>query len=551
MKKVKFLILPLTAAAVLLSACGGEPINQGPELRGINDITCLVNSTVDLLNGVAALDAEDGDITPNLSITVIPAVEVNNGYAVFTEAGDYEICYEVRDGLGKLARTTAFAEVIERDVYMSDICTNGFSVTAGGKTELLGKGLNGTVFSFSASGNEIAEDIKLSRAYNLVCGIEYTFNYYLTANRAGKIKAAADNSPIDEMYIEAGESVVSFKHKLPYKTAADGTVAAEDVKIELWLGAVEGDLDCSVSKAELSYYQEDQGFTENLPNFNFNGKILNRDDKADAVYASADGKAATVEINNPTGEIWQVGMFVNTGLELLPGETYYLSFEIYSELGNGYQICIQHDQWQDSDAIIIDTPENGLVERTITANDGWRGPLWLFIRSGVNKNKLTVSDLSVKTKSGGDKLESYALSGFINKNSDGGEGGIKTEFGKTTYNIKNFGSNWGNNELQSPEFALSGAADNYVIEFKAKASKPLNFVFLIHDERASDWTTIAWRQMRMQEGEAVYSVNCDNLSINSVYRIFWQFGNFANTNYHDVTVEISEIKICLKNDLEN
>ena len=79
MKKVKFLILPLTAAAVLLSACGGEPINQGPELRGINDITCLVNSTVDLLNGVAALDAEDGDITPNLSITVIPAVEVNNG----------------------------------------------------------------------------------------------------------------------------------------------------------------------------------------------------------------------------------------------------------------------------------------------------------------------------------------------------------------------------------------------------------------------------------------------------------------------------------------
>ena len=80
MKKLKFLILPLTAAAVLLSACGGEPVNQGPELRGVSDITCLVNTYVDLLDGVAALDAEDGDITPRLQITVTPETAVDNGY---------------------------------------------------------------------------------------------------------------------------------------------------------------------------------------------------------------------------------------------------------------------------------------------------------------------------------------------------------------------------------------------------------------------------------------------------------------------------------------
>lgn len=102
MKRFKFLILPITAAAVMLSACGEEPVNQGPELRGISDITCFVNTSVDLLDGVAALDTEDGDITPELKITVIPEVKVENGYAVFSQVGDYEICYEVYDSLASL-----------------------------------------------------------------------------------------------------------------------------------------------------------------------------------------------------------------------------------------------------------------------------------------------------------------------------------------------------------------------------------------------------------------------------------------------------------------
>lgn len=189
------------------------------------------------------------------------------------------------------------------------------------------------------------------------------------------------------------------------------------------------------------------------------------------------------------------------------------------------------------------------MERTVTADDSWRGQLWLFIRSGVNANKLTVSDFSVKTKRGGNKTESFPVNGFTNNNSNGGDGRISTEYGKLIYEVKNFGNDWGNNEVQSPEFALSGNGDNYVVEFKAKASKSLNFVFLIHDERASEWKTVAWKSLRMSEGEAVYSINCDKANIDSVYKIFWQFGNSANAENHDVTIEISDIKICLKNEM--
>lgn len=549
MKRFKFLILPITAAAVMLSACGEEPVNQGPELRGISDITCFVNTSVDLLEGVAALDTEDGDITPELKITVIPEVKVENGYAVFSQVGDYEICYEVYDSLGKLARTTAFASVIERDVYIEDVCASGFSVSTGGSTELISKGLNGNAYSFKTVGQEIAEDVRLSRTFTLAYGTAYTFKYDLNVNRAGRIRAAADGVQISDISITEGKNILTFVYELPQKEIAEGSAETENVNIELWFGSLEGELECSLSKAELNYYQNEDGYNECLPDFDFRGKIENRDGKAQAVYASEDGKSATVEITQPTGEIWQVGMFVNTGLELVSGETYYISFKMESALGNGYEICIQHDQWKDSDAIIINTPPNGVVERTVTADDSWRGQLWLFIRSGVNANKLTVSDFSVKTKRGGNKTESFPVNGFTNNNSNGGDGRISTEYGKLIYEVKNFGNDWGNNEVQSPEFALSGNGDNYVVEFKAKASKSLNFVFLIHDERASEWKTVAWKSLRMTEGEAVYSINCDKANIDSVYKIFWQFGNSANAGNHDVTIEISDIKICLKNEM--
>lgn len=86
MKKIKLLLLPLAASALTLAACGQKEINHGPELWGVNDIICLAGTTVDLLDGVAALDLEDGDITPNLRVTVTPEVPVENGYTVFPAA---------------------------------------------------------------------------------------------------------------------------------------------------------------------------------------------------------------------------------------------------------------------------------------------------------------------------------------------------------------------------------------------------------------------------------------------------------------------------------
>lgn len=557
MKKFKFLILPVTAAAVTLSACGGEPVNQGPELRGVSDFTCLVNTYVDLLDGVAALDEEDGDITPQLEINITPAAEVKDGYALFTEAGDYEICYEVRDGMGKLARTTAFATVIERDVYRSDICTNGFTVTAGGGAAIEADGLNGGVYSFKASGQEIAEDIKLAKMYTMVCGVEYTYKYYLNCNIAGRIKAAADGEQIAELNVAQGENVLQFKHALPFKQSPEGGAASDSVNIELWLGSLEGGLECSLSKAELNYYREDDGFTENLPDFNFNGKTDNRfdDDNGRLVLNGsseiADGgrgvKLKISETNAP--DIWRGGVFVNTGLPLNAGECYYVSFDLQSENQNPYEVLLLCKQWGPGEWIATVNGADGRQEKQIDINDGNKGSLWLYIQSGNAVNEITLSNLSVKTKSGGEKSEIYSIGNFTTNNFNGGIGTVKTEYGKAVYEIENFGYDWGNNELGSPEFNLSGAADNYVITFKAKASAELNCVFAA--TVAANWDTFAWENFKMSAGEKTYSIRCNEKNLDGVYKFVWQFGNVANADLHGVTVEISDIKICLKSELEN
>ena len=236
-KIIKWLVLPITGA-VLLAGCTAREANQAPVLRGINDISCLADSTVDLLNGVAALDAEDGDITPSLEISITPYVAVTNGYATFTKAGRYEAVYKTQDSAGLSARTTAYITVEEREVFRTDILTEGFSVRADGNAEIIAEGLTGSNYTFKFTGGEIAEDISLTRSFNLARGTEYTFTYYLKSNRSGNARAVADGSATAEFNISEGENVLHFTHTLPALNSGEDFGICE---MQILLGELEGE----------------------------------------------------------------------------------------------------------------------------------------------------------------------------------------------------------------------------------------------------------------------------------------------------------------------
>lgn len=546
MKKSKWAVIPL-AAVTLLAGCAAQEANQAPELRGINDISCLVNSRVDLLDGVAALDKEDGDITPSLKIEVVPEVAVEDGFATFTEAGRYEVVYRIEDSTGMAARTTMYVTVEDRDVYMSNVLTSGFLTEVSGNAKLIKDGLNGDVYAFRFSGAEIAEDVRLSRSYTLACGEEYTFSYYLNSSAAGVIKAAADGEEIAELAVNEGANILQFTHSLPARQA-DDEIPMGITDVELWLGGLEGEVECSLSKAEARYEEKSGAEIVLAENLNLNGKIINRDGNAHEIGVNSDGTAAYVDITNPTGQMWQVGMFVNTGVALEEGNEYTVSFDIASEQDNPFEVCIQHEQWKDGDAIILNKPQ-GAVSRTVKATSSFNGTLWLFVRSGTHANKITISNLCVKRKRGGIRNTTYPIAQVTTNNYNGGAGSVKTEYGKIIYTAESFGNDWGNNEISGAPFNLSGAAKNYVISFKAKASQPLSCVFAA--SRAETWDTFTWNNIRISTEEQTFTIKCDDKDIDGLYKFIWQFGNSANAQYNNVTVEIDDIKICNNSEPEN
>jgi len=540
MKKFKLLILPIVAAsAVTLSACSGAAVNQGPELRGVNNITCLADTSVDLLDGVAALDAEDGDITPALQITVTPEVAVENGYAVFPKAGEYEVCYEIRDSLGKLARTTVSATVTGREVYADNLLTNGFALKADENVTVLANGLNGGAFAFKVSGQEIAENVQLTRTYALNTGVEYTFKYYFESSVAGRIKIAANGKAFTEAQVSAGGNELQFAY------TAEGADETETVEIALWLGGLEGGLEISLTKSETQIYMQGNNLVEKLENFSFDGKILDRFDGTEGSIGTVDnGKGVFVEITKASDATWRGGVFVNTGLAIGAGAKYTVSYDIEAENNGAFEVILQNKQWGANE--FHKTYTAGRNEFDVTVPES--GTLWIYIASGANVNKLTLKNLSVKEHKSGYITESFAVGNVYANNFGGGSGSAKCEYGKIIYEINTFGSDWGQNELGTPSFALNGAAGNFVITFKAKASSPVSCVFAA--SVADYWDTFVWKQLKLSVSEQTYSIRCDDKAVEGNYKFLWQFGTSANAVFSGATVEISDIKICYLSELE-
>ncbi len=79
------------------------------------------------------------------------------------------------------------------------------------------------------------------------------------------------------------------------------------MNIELWLGGLEGDVNFSLASAE-KINPDEPSYANLTEKFFFNNdNLINRDGKAERVYASEDGNSATLEVTEPTGQMWQGG----------------------------------------------------------------------------------------------------------------------------------------------------------------------------------------------------------------------------------------------------
>ena len=554
MKKTKLLTIPVLTA-LALSGCASAPTatNKAPSVVGVKDIQCMVNSTVDFLDGVAALDYEDGDITPALDITVTPHVDVVNGYAYFTEEGEYTVNYKITDSEGRTAQKRAYVDVFDREEYKSFAMPEGFSARAYGSAKIEKCGMEDGEFKLEAKGGEIAEDVKLTRTYSLPAAysqtnyVQYTFKYTVNSDCAGKIKAMADDEDCAELAVKEGKNVLVFKYTAKYEENS-----GSDVKMELCLGGL-GDLKWTVEKVEIEYPQEEGKLLELAEDFNFAGKVESRMDNDGGklplvgnAWAGSEGRTACLKIEKAAGgegnqHLWRGGMFINTGIAIKAGVTYTVTFDIDTDNDSYFEVLFQHTQWVDDKLVIakLFQPETGEMEFTVP--DDRAGNLWLYVQSGSYENEIRISNLSVIEHLGSVGKETVSIEDF-----GCGGGTIRTGNGGFAYTVANFGADSGNNEVTSPSFYLAGSGANYVITFKAKASKPIEMIVCAPVYGGWD-PTVLWQRITLTEEETLYTFYCNGNGSDRLYRIVWQFGSTANQKYNDVEIEISGIKVSFKN----
>lgn len=555
MKITKIMILLLMGAVMLVGCTSSAQTgtNKAPSLVGIKDIQCIVNTTVDFLDGIAALDVEDGDITPQLDITVSPEVQVKNGYATFTEVGEYTVNYKITDSEGRTSQKESYVDVVDREVYKTFVMPEGFSVETEGVATVEKCGMINSRFVINATGGEIAEDMKLLRSYNLKTDLEYTFIYKLTSNVSGKIKATADGEDCAEMSVSEGENVLTFKHTV-WNT---GDEEDRNVEIAICFGGL-GDVQWVVTGVEYEYPQEAGKLVELAEDFSFIGRVVPRIDNDNGnnnlkgnAWSENGGEAARLEITDTCADIWRGGMFINTDIQLRAGVSYTIGFDVESVNDNDYEVIIQRGQWNEHKFVTVYTPADGRVENEITVEENTAGALWIYVQSGTAVNTITLSNLSVKEKLEPTGKDAFAIEDFSEFHNDRYDCTFSSDRGNFTYVINSFSNIDNEHTITSPTFFISGSGSNYAISFKAKATAPIEMV--IAAPVAGGWDpTLMWHKVTLSEEDTIYTFFGNGSASDRNYTLVWQFGSIANQANNDVTVEISDIRISLKNnELDN
>lgn len=530
----KRMLLILIMLLFMLASCKNIAENTCPTIEGVNSIECIVNSTVDILNGVIAYDEEEGDITPKMNITISPFVEVTDGYVIFEQAGNYKINYEVTDSGGLCYEKASDVVVIARDEYINFKASNGFYTTVGGHAVLEQGGMYNNEYSIKATGSEIAEDIALNRVYDLIIGKEHTFTYYLSSETEGNVYVQVDGKLLDIKKINAGDNEISFKY-LPNTKSS--------VTISLLLGELGENVKCIFKNTKMEYLQ-DPGWEEmDLNPLNYTDVVTSRCEPNGESQIITDEGSITLEVTKALDANWKIGAFINTFIPTSIGQKFEISFKVQRENTSPCEIAIQNSQWDEKkyiDNIYVDGNElitTHVVQFEVTEYN--QKDLWIYMQSGMNQNKITLSELKIRRFLPANIIKYYDVVDFTHFNVLNNSI-FETFAGGFKVNFESFIQKDYEQKVMSPFFEVNGSVSNYVVSFKAKSDKPIEVVLV-------GWGGVLWHRFTISEIERVYTFSTNSKEGNINGNFEWQFGSSNNQKYNNVTIEISDIIISYKN----
>lgn len=597
-RKVWALLLCLAMVAALAACSQSAENTAAPEITGVSDQSVPVGTEFDAMAGVAASDAEDGDLTAQIVVTSLPELTFTNGKATPDAPGSYELTYTVTDqgGLeGKAYATlTVTRQTGEATVFQQmDFATpesqdsHGWAAQIGESAQAVGEQKEGAfVFTITDPGQSDG-DIQLLKSGVPLKAADYrvkvwakadvpTYAHLLARNEnaeawelfggAYNLPIGTDIAPLELNFTSAGEGSAELMLNLgkitPNPDNPDDTTPANVTvtidKIEFY--------EISGTQTQTPVYTADFSQAD--------AAALTAGDGASGAVTVADGAAAfQIDAYPSEGGVWSVKAdLALPGITVEAGEKYYYTMTVTAANAQSGECLVESAAQADAaranfNSLTLAAGEETVITNVFTAESAVEDPV---IRlqvgapaEGVTSNTLTVTGLEFG-KVEGDLETAKTIDAFgasiaaspdpsllwttyngTDEDNDLGVGTIWTQDGSLFYRIDQGGNvDWHNKLIFGHgENPLTLPADNYfTIEITAKASQPVSCGFFLNpmggwDPRISetiDFTT---------EEQTFTFKTTDTLIMDMDFEMLFQFGSADLAALGSVTIEISNLTI--------
>ena len=604
MKNIRKALAMVLAVVMLLSlaACGPKGENTAPQITGVKDLTVQAGSEIDVLAGIAATDAEDGDLSAMITVDSTPTLTFKNGKATPEKAGNYELTYTVTDKAGEsvseYATLVVTKKTAEATVYQDFDFDTTHAVDSHGWTAHIAEGVAATgdmkqgAFVFDITNPGASDgDIKLALSGFAVKAADYRVKVWAksTAKTYAHILARKENVEGWDTYGGAFNVVIDETVKpleLNFTVDADGST-----ELLIHLGKITPNPDnaadttpenFTVTIDKIEIYEVTGTEVKNPVYTNdfaagIDGIAVSAGDGA-AANVTADNGAAKVGIDayHNGGGVWSIKTDIALPENAIEaGVKYYFSFKINAANGQTGECLVESasQEWANRaffGSLNATAGEDVIVSGVFTAEQVIADPvIRLQIgnpNEGVTNNVIIIDDV-VFGKLEGDKETNKTIHKFhpfgadtangtnphypwgtfngTDEDNEQGVGTIWMENGSLFYRIDQGGVTDWHNKLYCGygENPLVLKADSYyTVEITAKASKNVSCSFFLNP--LGSW------EPRLSEGidftteEQTFTfTTTDTLVTDMNFEMLFQFGSEATAGLGEVTIEFVSITI--------
>ena len=604
MKNMRKVLAMLLAVAMLLSlaACGNKGENTAPQIAGVKDLTVQAESEIDVLAGITATDAEDGDLTAMITVESTPVLTFKNGKATPEKAGNYELTYTVTDKNGQSVSEYATLVVTKKTadavVYQEFDFDTNHNVDANGWEAHVAEGVAATgelkqgAFVFDITNPGAGDgDIKLALPGFAVKAADYKIKVWAksTAKTYAHILARDENADGWSTFGGAFNVVIDETVKpleLNFTVSGDGSA-----ELLIHLGKITPNPDnaadttpenFTVTIDKIEIYEvtgtevKNPVYTNDFAS-SIDGIVVSAGDGASANVAADNGAAkVTIDSYHNGGGVWSI----KTDLALPEnaieaGVKYYFSFKINAANGQTGECLVESasQEWANRvyfGSLNATAGEDVIVSGVFTAEQAIADPvIRLQIGNpgdGVTSNVIVIDDV-VFGKLEGDKETNKTIHKFhpfgagtangtnphfpwgtfngTDEDNEQGVGTIWMENGSLFYRIDQGGVTDWHNKLYCGygENPLVLKADSYyTVEIVAKASKNVSCSFFLNP--LGNWDPRLSEGLDITTEEQTFTfTTTDTLVTDMNFEMLFQFGSEATAALGEVTIEFVSITI--------